>query len=172
MKQKLIKMKKNNLYMTPKILTIIYNPHPSLRLKAKEVPLSKLNNPKFKQLIIDLELTMKEKDGAGLAAPQVDHSERIIVIAQTNKKNIVMINPVITRRSYKTKIAEEGCLSVVDKKGDIIFGPVERHVKITSQYFDPKGKKKKIQADEYLARVIQHEIDHLDGILFIDRLAN
>lgn len=156
--------------MSAKILKIIYHPHPTLRLKAKEVTLKRLQEPKFKQFLLDLELTMEKKDGAGLAAPQVDVSERVLIIAQPKKKNIIMINPVITKLSYKKKIAEEGCLSVADEKGDIIFGPVERHLKITCQYLDSQGKKKKIQADEYLARVIQHEVDHLEGVLFIDLL--
>lgn len=172
MKQKVekIKIKKINLYMSAKILDIIYHPHPTLRCQAKEVSLARLEDPKFKQFVKDLELTMVKRDGAGLAAPQVNVSERVLVISQPDKKNIVMINPVITRRSYKKKIADEGCLSVVDENGEIYFGPVERHTKITCHYLDPKGKKKKIQADEYFSRVIQHEVDHLEGILFIDLL--
>lgn len=158
--------------MPAKILTIIYHPHPGLRVKAKSVSLNQIKTIKFNQFIADLELTMEKKDGAGLAAPQVNISQRVIVIAQPKKKNIIMINPIITRHSYKKKVAEEGCLSIINEKGDIIFGLVERHLKITCQYLDPQGKKKKLQADEYLSRVIQHEVDHLDGILFIDRLVD
>lgn len=156
--------------MSPKILDIIYHPNPILRQTAKEVDIEKINNPKTKQFIESLEATMILKDGAGLAAPQVGISQRIIAISQAGKKNIVMINPVITRRSWKKMIAEEGCLSVIDEDKNIIYGKVERHKHVTCQYFDQQGKKKKLQADEYLARVLQHEIDHLDGILFIDRL--
>lgn len=156
--------------MSPKILEIIYHPHPTLRKIAKEIDVNKINTASIKKFASELEATMVLKDGAGLAAPQVDVSQRIIAIAQNKKKNIIMINPVITRRSFKKQTAEEGCLSVIDENGNIIYGRVERHLKISCQYIDLQGKKKKLQADTYLSRVIQHEIDHLDGILFIDRL--
>lgn len=156
--------------MSPKILEIIYHPHPTLRKIAKEIDTKEIKTPALKKFASDLEATMLFKDGAGLAAPQVNVSQRIIAVAQTKKKNIIMINPIITRRSFKKQTAEEGCLSVIDKNGNIIYGKVERNLKISCQYIDLQGKKKKIQADPYLSRVIQHEIDHLDGILFIDRL--
>jgi peptide deformylase len=156
--------------MSVKIFDIIYHPSPVLRQKAKEISEKKIRTKAMQKFIIDMEATMLEKDGAGLAAPQVGISERLIVIAQKNKKNLVMINPIITRKSWKKAIDNEGCLSVIDEKGEIIYGKVERHKDISCQYFDAQGKKKKIKADDYLARVIQHEIDHLDGILFIDRL--
>jgi len=110
------------------------------------------------------------KDGAGLAAPQVGISEKIVVIAGKNGNNLILINPQITHRSWGKIISEEGCLSIIDNRGRIIYGKVERHKHVTCQYIDAQGKKKKIQAEEPLARVIQHELDHLDGILFIDRL--
>jgi N-formylmethionyl-tRNA deformylase len=81
-----------------------------------------------------------------------------------------MINPKITKKSWGQEVDEEGCLSVVDEKGKIIYGPVSRHKKVTCIYFDENGDKKKIQSEKMLARIIQHETDHLDGILFIDRL--
>ena len=113
---------------------------------------------------------MKKKDGAGLAAPQIGISERLVVISDRDNKTLILINPRITRRSWGKKVDEEGCLSVIDARGRIIYGKVERNKHITCQYIDQQGKKKKIQADERLSRVILHEIDHLDGILFIDRL--
>lgn len=153
-----------------KIRDIVHHPHPILRQKAEAVNIEKLNESEMKELLADMEATMIEKDGAGLAAPQVGISRQIIVIADRKGKNIFMINPQITHRSWGKIIGEEGCLSVIDEKGRIIYGRVERHKRITCQYYDAQGKKKKIQAEEPLSRVIQHEIDHLEGILFIDRL--
>lgn len=158
--------------MSVEILDIIYHPSPILRQTAKKIGEKKIRTKAMQNFIANLEATMLEKDGAGLAAPQVGISERVIVIAQKNKKNLVMINPIITRKSWKKAIDNEGCLSVIDDKGEIIYGKVERHKDISCQYFDAQGKKKKIKADDYLARVIQHEIDHLEGVLFIDRLIN
>lgn len=158
--------------MSVKILDIIHHPHPVLRQTAKQISEKKIRSKDMQKFITDMEATMLEKDGAGLAAPQVGISGRLIVIGQKNKKNLVMINPIITRKSWKKAIDNEGCLSVIDEKGEIIYGKVERHQSISCQYFDAQGKKKKLKADDYLARVVQHETDHLDGILFIDRLIN
>ena len=80
-----------------------------------------------------------------------------------------MINPQITKKSWAKEIDQEGCLSVVDEDDEIYYLPVARHKKLNCIYFDEKGQRKKIEADKLIARVIQHEIDHLDGILFIDR---
>ncbi len=153
-----------------KIMDIIYHPSPILRQVAKKVNEGKIRGKSMQNFLADMKSTMIAKDGAGLAAPQVGVSERIIIINDQNKKGLTMINPIITRRSWKKIVAEEGCLSVVDESGAIIYGKVERHKSVTCQYFDEQGKKKKIKAEDYLARVIQHEIDHLDGLLFIDHL--
>ena len=96
---------------------------------------------------------------------------RLVVINdEKNGKIIFMINPKITKKSWGQEIDDEGCLSVLDEKGKIIYGPVSRHKKVNCVYLDERGEKKKIQAEGLLARIIQHETDHLDGILFIDRL--
>lgn len=154
-----------------KILNIIKYPEPSLREKSVEIPLTDIKKPEMKQLLADMEHTMKKLDGAGLAAPQIGWNIRLVVINDEKAgKTIFMINPKITKKSWGQEIDEEGCLSVVDDKGKIIYGPVSRHKKVTCNYFDEFGNKKKIQAAEMLARIIQHETDHLDGILFIDRL--
>lgn len=80
-----------------------------------------------------------------------------------------MINPEITKKSWAKETDLEGCLSVLNKKGEIYYLPVSRHKKVTCSYFDNKGKKKKIEGEGLMARVLQHETDHLDGILFIDK---
>lgn len=152
-----------------KELEIIKHPNPILRKKSQDVDLALLKTKEFKNWLADLELTMIKKDGAGLAAPQVGKNLRIFVIANENKTNF-FINPKITKKSWGKIIDEEGCLSVVDKNGDLFFDKVARHKKINISFFDENGKLKRIIAEKFLARVIQHENDHLDGILFIDRV--
>lgn len=152
-----------------KVLKIITHPNPILRKKSAEISLSKIKDPEIQKLLLDMEKTMIVKDGAGLAAPQIGKNIRLIVVAH-NGKNLFLINPKITRRSWAQEIGEEGCLSVLGPQGEIIYGPVKRHKKVSCLYFDSQGQKQKLQAENLLARVIQHETDHLDGILFIDRL--
>lgn len=154
----------------PKILKIVTHPNPILRKKSREVKSSELKDKKLGELLLDMEETMFKKDGAGLAAPQIGENLRIIVVRHDDETRI-MINPQITKKSWKKEIEEEGCLSVIDDKGQIIYGPVSRHQKISCLYLDASGKKQRLEAEKLLARIIQHEIDHLDGILFIDRLA-
>lgn len=153
-----------------KKLKIITHPNPILRQKSRLLTAKDLGASEFQKLALDMEKTMREKDGAGLAAPQIGQNIRFAVVSDGKNKVIFMVNPQITRRSWAQEIAEEGCLSVLDAKGQNIYGPVKRHKKISCLYFDLKGQKQKVQAENMLARVIQHELDHLDGILFIDRL--
>jgi len=154
-----------------KELEILINPHPTLRKKSVPIDLKKLKNKDFQDFLADLEETMLKKDGAGLASPQVGKNIRVIVIAN-GEKNIFLINPKITKKSWARETEEEGCLSVLNDRGEIIYAPVERHKKINCLYFDKQGNKQKIAAEKLLARVIQHEVDHLDGLLFLDRLKN
>lgn len=151
-----------------KILEILHHPDPTLRKISQTIPEEEITTKKIRSLAFDLEKTMLEKDGAGLAAPQVGKSVRIVVIRHNNQ-TLFLINPKITKKSWGKTTEQEGCLSVVDDQGEIIYHPIERHKKVTCLYFDLNGKKKKIQAEDHLlARAIQHELDHLDGILFID----
>jgi len=152
-----------------KILPILNHPNPILRKKSRPLTIEEIKSPKIQGLISDLEKTMMIKDGAGLAAPQVGENIRLLVL-RDNEEVIVMINPQITKKSWAREVDEEGCLSVLDKDGNIIFGNVERHSRIQCLYLNTKGKKQKIAAEHILARIIQHETDHLDGILFIDKL--
>jgi peptide deformylase len=159
-------MKENNM---PKQLPILIHPHPTLRKKSLEIEPQKLLSKEMKGLLLDMEETMKTKDGAGLAAPQIGKNIRMIVVSDENK-TIFLINPKITRKSWARKIEDEGCLSVLNEKGEIIYAPISRHKRINCIYLDEKGNKKTLTAENMLARVIQHEVDHLDGILFIDYL--
>ncbi len=154
-----------------KQLNILINPHPILRKKSIEINPEELLSKQMKTLLLDMEETMKKKDGAGLAAPQIGKNIRMIVVSDENK-TIFLINPKITKKSWARKVEDEGCLSVLNDKGEIIYAPISRHKKINCVYLDEKGNKKTLAAENLLARVIQHEIDHLDGILFIDYLKN
>ena len=146
----------------PRVLKIITNPNPILRKKSDAVLEKDISAKDFQKLCFDMEKTMVAKDGVGLAAPQIGKNIRIIVI-NTKDGVICMINPKIMKRSITKEWGEEGCLSVPG-----VFGKVKRNKKILCVYFDKNAKKQTIDANGLLARVIQHEIDHLDGILFID----
>ena len=145
------------------ILKIITIPNPILRKKSKEINFKEINTRDFAKLVSAMGKTMIKTDGAGLAAPQIGKSIRLAVI---NSKDgpICLINPKITRKSWARELGQEGCLSIPG-----IFGQVKRHKKITVAYYNQAGKKIKQVAQGLMARVMQHEIDHLDGILFIDR---
>jgi len=147
----------------PKLLDIVTNPNEILRKISADVTPGDLNTKEFKTLFEDMVLTMIQKDGVGLAAPQIGKNIRIIVV---NTKNgpIGMANPVLTKKSWSQEWGEEGCLSVPKT-----FGKVRRHKKVSCTYFNEKGQKKKVVARGFFARILQHEIDHLDAILFIDK---
>ena len=152
-----------------KKLEILKNPNEILRKISEEIDTSELKNPEFLKFVKSMEKTMKMANGAGLAAPQVGKNIRLIIINQ-GEKSLVMINPQITKKSWSKKIEDEGCLSVVDKDGSLYYKKVARHKKVNCSYIDLKAKKRKISAEGLLSKAIQHEIDHLDGILFIDKL--
>jgi len=145
-----------------KLLQLNYYPDPFLRKKAKEI------NPRsidvMQEFIDDMVLTMKEKDGVGLAAPQVGQSIRLIVIAYKDGP-FVLINPELSNFSFRKNIAEEGCLSIPG-----VNGTVKRNNKVTFRGLDRNGRAIQGVAEGFFARVLQHEVDHLDGILFIDRV--
>ncbi|MGI5949683.1 peptide deformylase [Peptoniphilus sp.] len=136
---------------------------PLLRKKSREV--TKFDD-RLKELIQDMFETMDEAPGVGLAAPQVGILKRVIVIddrEEVNRKRMYMINPVITHKEGKA-VDLEGCLSVPLKQGT-----VERATNIDVEYMDIDGNKKSLNATDFFARIIQHEVDHLDGILFTDK---
>ncbi len=149
-----------------KLLNIITNPNDILRRKSENVEKSQITKEKMQELCSDMEKTMKQKDGIGLAAPQIEKNIRLVVI---NSKDgiLTMFNPKITKKSFWKEWDIEGCLSVPNT-----FGQVRRNKKVTCYFLNKKGWDKKIEAEGLLARVIQHEIDHLDAILFIDKAKN
>jgi len=143
------------------MLKILTNPNPILRRKSQ--PVADVSAPEVQELIPQMIELMLEKDGVGLAAPQIGKNIRLIVV-HLKDETLAIINPKIIKRSIIKEWGEEGCLSVPGK-----YGEVRRCKKITARYFDAKGKPHQIVAQGLLARVIQHENDHLDGILFIDK---
>lgn len=140
------------------ILEVVKAGNPVLKQIAK--PITKVDS-RLRRLIDDMAETMYKCDGVGLAAPQVGHSIRLVVI-DVGEGLIELINPVITKREGSVTDSE-GCLSVPG-----IYGDVVRAERVTVEYTTRFNKRRTLQADGLLARCIQHECDHLDGTLFID----
>ena len=138
-------------------------PDKILRQKAKKIKTADIKSEKIKQLILDIQETMVKKDGIGLAAPQIGVSQRMICV-NTKDGAIVLINPKVLCKSLKKETSQEGCLSVPE-----VFGNVSRPTKIRVYGLDKNGKKIMFGATGLFARVVLHEIDHLDGVLFIDK---
>lgn len=123
-------------------------------------------NPEIRALINQMKIIMEKNKGIGLAAPQIGVSLRVIV-CEIDNKFYAFINPEIIKTSTKTTVMTEGCLSLPH-----LYGDVERPEKIFLKALNIEGKKIKLKAFGLLARVIQHEIDHLNGVLFIDKAQN
>ena len=115
---------------------------------------------------------MSEQNGVGLAAPQVGVLKRFLVMMNPDTGEVFkMINPVILSRSSETVVMEEGCLSVLGGDGLPVYANVTRPAVVTVQWTDEKGKVHTAEMSGLPARIVQHETDHLDGILFIDHLS-
>ncbi|MDD5430769.1 MAG: peptide deformylase [Candidatus Pacebacteria bacterium] len=134
-----------------------------LRQKTRDFDFSEHNKKEIRDLLQQMREIMKRENGIGLSANQVGLDMKVFV-AKVGEKAYAVFNPKITKLSKETSVLEEGCLSVPG-----FFGPVERPEKITMEGKDNNGKKIKIKAWGLLARVFQHETDHLNGILFIDK---
>jgi len=148
--------------------TIVTMPDPVLRRKAHKVSAF---DKDLQVLVDDMIETMREAPGVGLAAPQIAQSVRLIVVEYGDeededapKKLYVMMNPEIVEASEEMVVGVEACLSVTGLVGD-----VERHQKIVVKGLNRYGKPAKVKAEGWLARIFQHEIDHLDGVLYTDR---
>lgn len=163
------------------ILKVSRMGHPVLRARARPVEPSQIRSPQFQQLIDDMFETMKEYQGVGLAAPQVHESVRLFVcgFAPARREDdeedeeagdervplMALINPEISPVGREVVEDWEGCLSIPD-----IRGRVPRARQIAVRAYDRTGKRIELQVSGFTARVIQHETDHLDGILFFDRM--
>lgn len=160
------------------MLPIVKLPTESLRERSVEIDQQTLALPETQKLIDDMIPTMYGDDGIGLAAPQVGHNIRLFVIGKealknykiqqwgcfNEKEDLAIINPVWYKLTRKTAWDIEGCLSVPKT-----FGKVRRYKDIHLEALDRYGKTISLDAHGYLARVIQHETDHLNGVLFIDK---
>ena len=150
------------------ILKVARMGHPVLRQRARPLDPSEIRGAPIQKLIEDMFETMTEYHGIGLAAPQVHESVRLFVAGLESGEPlppIVLINPEIVPTGTAIVDDWEGCLSIPD-----IRGQVPRAQEISVKAYDHKGKRIEMTARAYAARVIQHETDHLDGILFLDRM--
>ncbi len=145
-------------------------PDNPLRAIAREVTEDEYNSPYLSEVLKNMHKALaREKDGVALAAPQIGVSLRIFVVSpnaypETAKsKPLVFINPKIIKASKKTAVMQEGCLSV-----RWIYGKTKRVISATIESYDENGKKFTYGASGLIAHIFQHEIDHLDGILFVD----
>ena len=161
------------------ILKVARMGHPVLRTRAKAIDPSDIRTPRIQTLIDDMFETMKEYQGVGLAAPQVHESLRLFVAGFASEADdheeeededrgvplMAIINPEITPIGREIVEDWEGCLSIPD-----IRGRVPRTREISVRAYDRTGKRIELRARGFTARVIQHETDHLDGVLFFDRM--
>jgi peptide deformylase len=152
------------------ILKVARMGHPVLRAKARTVDKSELKNANIQQFIDSLIDTMYEYSGVGLAAPQVHESLRVFVAmfdpeGRGEGDAIPFINPEITVVGDQTVEGWEGCLSIPEIRGRV---PRAQHIKVSA--LDRTGKRLELELKDFPARVVQHETDHLDGVLFLDRM--
>lgn len=156
------------------ILKVARLGHPVLRRVAKEIPPRQISSPQVQQFITDMTETMKEYDGVGLAAVQVHVSDQVAVLEVADNPRYpqkpkvpltVLINPKITLLSEELEEDWEGCLSIPDLRGKV---PRYKSIRVKAQ--DPQGKELDFVASGFHARVIQHEWDHLNGRVFLDRM--
>ena len=160
------------------ILKVARMGHPVLRTRAKPLDPSDIKSPRIQQLIDDMFETMQEYQGVGLAAPQVHHGLRLFVAGLAPRPGddedddeeggvplMALINPEISVVGADTLEDWEGCLSIPE-----VRGRVPRAREIAVKAYDRKGRRMQMTARGFTARVIQHETDHLDGVLFLDRM--
>ena len=152
--------------------TIVTLPDPVLRRKARNVTVF---DKKLQTLIDDMVETMRDAPGVGLAAPQIGLSDRLIVVEyyendeaeeaedESKKKVWILLNPEIVKASEEKVMGVEGCLSVPN-----LVGEVERHAAVQIKALNRRGQPMKVKASGWLARIFQHEIDHLNGVVFTD----
>jgi peptide deformylase len=151
-------------------MKILQKDNPILRKKSKKIEIKEITSPKIKKLIKEIKKTLdSEETGAALASPQIGVNKRFFIVSEKvyeedKIKNLVFINPKIIKLSKKTEWKEEGCLSVKN-----IYGKVKRAKNCTITAYDENGKKFTRGAGGLLSQIFQHEVDHLNGILFIDK---
>ncbi len=172
--------------LPPSPVPILQQDNPLLRHIARPIEAAEFSTPSLQQIVIRMNAALdSQEDGVAIAAPQIGESVRLFIVAKkafsideavgtetpatkkriiVPKENIVFINPTITRSSKKTQRMDEGCLSV-----RFLYGSVQRAEKVTVEAYDMTGKKFTYHGSGLIAEIFQHEIDHLNGILFIDK---
>ncbi|MGA8576474.1 MAG: peptide deformylase [Candidatus Cybelea sp.] len=152
----------------PYVRDILADGHPTLRKTAKRVDPKEIGDPLFQQLIDDMFATMYAAPGVGLAAPQINVSKRIFVmdVHDDAYEPAVVVNPKLERIGEEIEL-REGCLSIPGMVGEIV-----RHERAVVTGLDRHGNKVRIEGDGLLAQCMQHEVDHLDGKLYVDRAKN
>ena len=143
-------------------MNVLTSENPELRVRSAEMTDAEIGSTETNNLIEELKRTMKQENGVGIAAPQVGIKKRLI-IADLGEGPVAFINPKIIQRSLWKIESEEGCLSVPG-----VFGIVRRHKQVTVEAITQEGEAVTLRAEQFPAIVLQHEIDHLDGVLFID----
>ena len=157
------------------ILKVARVAHPVLRSPAKPVPKETFRDPLFQKLVDDMRETMYEYEGVGLAAPQVHEGLRLAVIevpadderSRAEVPFFVLVNPVVTPLGDERESGWEGCLSIPDLRGIV---PRSKRLKLDA--LDRHGKPYSLEARDFFARVVQHECDHLDGNVYLDRMTD
>jgi peptide deformylase len=156
------------------ILKVARLGHPVLRQRAEPIPVDEIRSAEIQRLIDDMVETMREYDGAGLAANQVHTLTRVAVIEVAGNPRYpdapqipltVLVNPIVTPLTDEMDEGWEGCLSVPDMRG-----VVPRYTSVRLEGYDRDGQTIDLVAKDFFARVIQHETDHLDGIVYVDRM--
>lgn len=161
------------------IIPVVQDPDPVLHKKTEEV--TNFKDPSLKELVHDMQDTLVDEDGLGLAAPQIGVSLSVFVIPPEYAPQVrtlyapfsifkplrptVFVNPRVVKYSKNKETIEEGCLSVKDT-----YHPITRSYEVTLEARTERGQKFRVTASKLLARIFQHETDHLNGILFLDRL--
>ena len=145
-------------------LPVVKLPAAALRERSVEIDPKEIASSRVQTLIDDMTETMKIEKGVGIAASQVGVNERLIVV-DTPEGPQAFVNPVIVKSSKRKEDSHEGCLSIPGN-----FNTIKRHERIKLVAYDRKGREIQISAEGFPAIVFQHEVDHLDGTLFVDRI--
>jgi len=153
------------VFKKPKLLPLRIHPDPILSQSSAELTADEL--PQMRELIADMGRTMYENEGCGLAAIQVGVAKRLLVYDVSEEQDDLhaLINPRVVETSKSCETADEGCLSFPN-----LFEPIERATKVRVEGLDAKGKPVTLDAEDFLARVLQHEIDHLEGLTMLNRM--
>jgi len=150
-------------------LEVVTEPNPVLHQKGRELSKTEISTATTKKLMKNMVETMYIKDGVGIAAPQVGQSLQLCVIAKNfsplgKDEDLILINPTWTKLSILKSWDTEGCLSIPG-----VYGEVKRYTKIKVKALNKNGDSIEFEAKDFPARIIQHEVDHLNGILFIEK---